>query len=114
MLRFSTAVHGVCQNQGTVTMKLTEKDGTVRFQVHAKPRARKSAIVGAREDGSLEVALAAPPVDGAANSELVRVLAAALGVGRRSVEIVRGETAQKKLVEVAGLSVEEVLGRLIP
>ena len=97
-----------------MTIKLSENNGAVRFEVHAKPRAKKSRIVGPRGD-ALEVALAAPPVDGAANEELVRVLARALGVPRRSVWIVRGETSQKKLVAVelaAGLDAEEVLSRL--
>jgi len=35
-----------------------------------KPRASKSRILGVRE-GMLEVALAAPPVDGEANAELI-------------------------------------------
>ena len=99
-----------------MTIKLSEKDGTIRFEVHAKPRAKKSRIVGPRGD-SLEVALAAPPVDGAANEELVRVLAEALDVPRRNVQILRGETSQKKLVGVdlgAGLDAEAMLSRLIP
>lgn len=99
-----------------MTIKLSEKDGTIRFEVHAKPRAKKSRIVGPRGD-ALEVAIAAPPVDGAANEELVKVLAKALDVPRRSVRIVRGETSQKKLVAVeldAGLDAEALLARLTP
>lgn len=98
-----------------MTIKLIEKDGRVRFEVHAKPRAKKSRIVGPRGD-AVEVALAAPPVDGAANEELVRVLAAALDLPRRSVSIVRGETSQKKLVAVepGGLDLATLLARLTP
>lgn len=98
-----------------MTIKLSEKDGSLRFEVHAKPRAKKSRIVGPRGD-AVEVALAAPPVDGAANEELVRVLAEALGVPRRNVTIVRGETSQKKLVAVdpAGQSAADLLARLMP
>ena len=99
-----------------MTIKLSEKDGTIRFEVHAKPRAKKSRIVGPRGD-ALEVALAAPPVDGAANEELVRILAKTLDVARRNVHIVRGETSQKKLVAVdlaAGLDREAMLSRLTP
>ncbi len=99
-----------------MTIKLSEKDGTLRFEVHAKPRAKKSRIVGPRGD-ALEVALAAPPVDGAANEELVRILAKALEIPRRNVQIVRGETSQKKLVAVdlaAGLDRETMLSRLTP
>jgi uncharacterized protein (TIGR00251 family) len=96
-----------------VDLKLIEKDGVVRLQIHAKPRAKKSRVVRVREDGSLEVALAAPPVDGAANEELVRVLARALDVARRSVEIVRGQTAHTKLVAIEGLAAGEAARRLM-
>jgi len=92
-------------------MKLLEKDGRVRFEVHAKPRAKKSRIVGERGD-AVEVALAAPPVDGAANEELVRFVAKVLGIPKRGVELVRGETSREKLLAIAGLSVQEVEARL--
>jgi uncharacterized protein len=79
----------------------------------AKPRSKKSRIVGTRGD-AVEISLAAPPVDGAANEELVRVLAAALGVPKRSIAIVRGDTSQRKLVEVSGIGAEEARTRLVP
>jgi uncharacterized protein (TIGR00251 family) len=79
--------------------------------VHAKPRAKKSRIGGARGK-ALEVAVAAPPVDGAANDELVRTLAEALCLPRRDVRIVRGEGSRSKVVEVRGLGVDEVRARL--
>jgi hypothetical protein len=60
----------------------------------------------------LLVDLAAPPVDGAANAELVEVLAAALGVPRRDVTLVRGDTGRTKLVEVRGIAADEVRRRL--
>ncbi len=90
---------------------MNKSDGTVRFEVWAKPRAKKSRIIGARGD-ALEVALAAPPVDGAANDELVRVLSEALGIPKRSVEIVRGTSSQKKLVAVTAVTPEVILARL--
>ncbi len=92
-------------------MKLLEKDGAVRFEVYAKPRAKKSKVVGARGD-AVEVALAAPPVDGAANEELVRLLAQVLSLAKRDVKLVRGETSREKLLAVRGLSVTEVEARL--
>jgi uncharacterized protein (TIGR00251 family) len=94
-----------------VTIKLSEKDGWLRFEVHAKPRAKKSRIVGPRGE-AVEVALAAPPVDGAANEELLRVLAKTLGVAKQSIQLVRGETSHKKLVAVAGLAAPELLALL--
>jgi uncharacterized protein (TIGR00251 family) len=94
-------------------VKLSEKDGAVRFEVRAKPRASKSRVLGWKGD-ALEVSLAAPPVDGAANEELVRVLADALGVARRQIAIARGEGSRTKLVEVSGASLDQVRSRLDP
>ena len=83
----------------------------MKIEVHAKPRAKKSRILGWK--GSLlEVALAAPPVDGAANEELVRLLADVLGVPKRRIVLVRGEGARTKLVEVDGLDADAARTRL--
>ena len=87
------------------------RGGAVRFGVHASPRARVSAVTAFRA-GAVVVRLAAPPVDGAANAELVDMLAEALGVAKRDVSVVRGETARHKLVEVRGLGADEVRQRL--
>jgi uncharacterized protein len=83
----------------------------VTFEVRAKPNAKKSVIVGVRE-GALEVRVAAPPVDGAANGELVEVLASALGVPRRDVHLVHGTSSRMKRLLIRGLGVEEVRPRL--
>ena len=93
-------------------VKLTVKGDAVRFEVHARPRAKKSQLMGVRE-GRLDVSLAAPPVDGAANAELVRTLAKVLGVPRSRVQVVRGEASRTKLVEVQGLDENEVRTRLL-
>ena len=87
------------------------REGGVRFEVLAKPRSRASRVMGVRES-ALVVQLAAPPVDGAANAELVEALAAALSVPRRDVVLVRGESSRTKLVEVRGLAVDDVRARL--
>jgi uncharacterized protein (TIGR00251 family) len=84
----------------------------LRFDVHAKPRSKKSRLGGARPDGSLEIFLAAPPVDGAANEELVRFLASELGIPKRNVEIVRGETSHRKLVVVRGVAIGDLLEKI--
>jgi uncharacterized protein len=92
-------------------MKLVDIEGGVRFEVWAKPRAKKSRVVGARGD-AVEISLAAPPVDGAANEELVRMLACVLDVPKRAVTLLRGETSQRKLVEITGISADEARRRL--
>lgn len=87
------------------------RDGSVTFDVWAKPNARKSAVTGVR-GGALEVRLAAPPVDGAANDELVAFLAALLRVAERQVRLVRGASARTKSIEVQGLGLDEARARL--
>src|SRR5262245_25670347 len=74
----------------------------VVLSVRVIPRASRSAIDGSRA-GALLVRLKAPPVDGAANAELIRVIAAALGVPARTVAIVSGEHARQKRVAVEGI-----------
>jgi uncharacterized protein (TIGR00251 family) len=94
-------------------LTVVAKDGELRFEVHAKPRAKRTSIIGVRaHDGALEVALAAPPVDGAANVELVKLLARALGVPKANLRIVRGEGAHTKLVAVIGLDARDFHARL--
>ena len=72
------------------------------LSVRVIPRAKRSEIVGMRGDAWL-VRLQAPPVEGAANEELIEVLARTLGVPRRDVTIVSGGRSREKRVRVAGL-----------
>lgn len=72
------------------------------LEVRVIPRAGRSGIAGVR-DGALLVKLAAAPVDGAANAELIAVLAEVLGLPKRSIEIVSGERSRSKRVRVAGV-----------
>jgi uncharacterized protein (TIGR00251 family) len=74
---------------------------TGRVVVHVQPRARRTEVVGPFGD-AVKVRLAAPPVDGAANAELVRFVAERLGVARASVRVVTGAAARRKVVEVDG------------
>lgn len=83
------------------------KDGILSFQVRVVPRASRSEIVG-EHDGALRVRIAAPPVDGAANEELVRLLSRALGLSRSAIEISAGHSARLKTVRVAGGSASDL------
>lgn len=75
------------------------------------PRAGRSGIAGVR-DGALLVRLAAAPVDGAANAELIEVLAKALDLPKRSIQIVSGDRSRSKRVRVAGMDAQSVLSAL--
>ena len=81
---------------------ITDRAGAVRFAVHARPSAPKTRVLGVRE-GALQVAIAAPPVDGEANAELARSLARVFGVRVRDVEVVAGQSGKRKVVEVRGI-----------
>lgn len=82
------------------------------IKVLARPRAKRSAI-GPLDDSGLVVHLAAPPVDGAANEELISVLAKALGVTKRDVTITRGTSGRIKFVQIAGMDQDECQRRLV-
>jgi len=71
------------------------------------PRASKSGIAGTR-DGALLVRLNSPPVEGAANSELIQVISDALGVPKRSISIVSGQRSRLKRIRIDGVTEESV------
>jgi hypothetical protein len=90
---------------------VTSRAGAVRFSVHVKPRASREKVIGVKE-GALELSVTAAPVDGQANDAVVRALATALGVPRRSVTLVAGDTGRTKVIEVAGMTADQVILRL--
>ena len=80
---------------------------SVEFKVRVIPRASRTEIVGAIE-GALKVRLKAPPVDGAANEELIKFLAKALRVSKTNIEIITGQTSKIKRLRVAGATVADL------
>lgn len=76
--------------------------------VRVIPRSSRNAL--AWEQGTLKARLTAPPVDGAA--ALINLLAQRLSIPRRSISIVRGETARQKTLAIADLTLDEVERRL--
>jgi uncharacterized protein (TIGR00251 family) len=77
------------------------------IDVRVIPRARRDEIGGER-GGRLLIRLTAPPVDGAANAALCRLVARRAGVPSRRVSIVRGQTSRDKVVRVEGVSAAEL------
>ena len=73
-------------------LHITEQKGAVTFEVRVAPRASRETILGVHA-GALKIALTAPPVEGAANEALAKLLAKRLGVPRGQVTLVRGERA---------------------
>ena len=80
--------------------------------VRVQPRAKRSEVVGER-DGAVVIRIAAPPVDGKANAALCRFVAEAVGVPRRAVTVVRGESARDKVLRIDGLAEADVRRALL-
>jgi len=78
----------------------------VTLAVWVIPGAARSECAGVA-DGRLRIRLAAPAREGRANQELVRFVARQLGVARKQVTVLAGSTGRRKLVNVAGISVEQ-------
>lgn len=79
--------------------------------IYVQPRAAKTEVAGLHGD-AIKIRLKAPPVEGAANDELVRFLAKKLGVPRLAVQIVGGATSRSKRVSVDGIELREAMNRL--
>jgi uncharacterized protein (TIGR00251 family) len=81
-------------------LEIHERSGAVRIAVKVQARSSRDEIVGVLA-GALKVKLTAPPVDGAANEALIELLSSELGVPKRRISIVGGETSKSKLIEIA-------------
>lgn len=84
-------------------MEITEKDGGITFTVRVVPRASRSEIVG-EHDGVLKFRIASPPVDGAANTELIKVLSKTFGVSKSDIEIIGGQNSKNKRIKINNLT----------
>ncbi len=74
----------------------------VRIRVRVQPRASRTALVGEHGD-AWKVRVAAPPVEGAANRELIRFLAKRLGVPPSRLRVASGERSRTKVMEIEGV-----------
>lgn len=84
-------------------IRYVETRGALVFQVQVVPRASRSEIVG-EHNGALRVRIAAPPVDGAANEELIRTLARAFKIRQQDIGIVSGHRSKLKQVSAKNVT----------
>jgi len=96
-----------------VKESISPPSGEAKISLHVYPNAPRNQLVGFSE-GVLGVKVAAPPVKGQANRELVAFLSQVLGVDKSNLAILKGHTSRNKLISVSGLSREEVMRRLSP
>jgi len=92
-------------------LELELGEGSVAFSVRVAPRANRVRAMGVH-DGALKLALTKPPVDGAANAALVKLLSKILGVAKGRVRIAHGERARTKHIVIETDAPKEVASRL--
>ncbi len=81
--------------------------------MRVQPRASREGLAGVRE-GALVVRLTAPPVEGAANAALLKLLGKALGLPPSALELLRGQSGRDKLVLARGLDAAAARAALQP
>jgi uncharacterized protein len=79
----------------------------VELLLQIQPRASRTRIVG-EHGGALKIQIAAPPVDGAANAELIAFLSETFGIPKKQVDLVAGDAGRKKRVRLWGVDVAGV------
>ena len=77
--------------------------GGIVIEVKVEPRSSKKGISGLMGD-VVKVKLTAPPVDGAANEQLIEILSEATGIKRSAISIIRGASAKRKTIEIRGIA----------
>jgi uncharacterized protein YggU (UPF0235/DUF167 family) len=82
----------------------------MRLSVRVIPRSNKNTLLWVQ--GTLKVWLTAAPVDGAANEMLIVLLAERLGLPKHNISIVYGPTGRQKIVEIVGMTPQEVEQKL--
>lgn len=82
-----------------------------RLEIRLKPRAKNDRLAVTAE-GTVDIAVTSPPVEGKANEHLVKLLAKKLGVPRTSVTLIRGGHSKNKVVAIEGVNTEEAMKRL--
>ncbi len=93
-------------------IEIRESEDGVTFSVRVIPRASRTEIAG-EIGGAVRVRVSSPPVDGAANDVLIRLIAKRLSVPRSAVEIVSGSASRTKLVRVSGVTTERLRDALL-
>jgi uncharacterized protein (TIGR00251 family) len=88
-----------------------DRDGNVELRLYCQPRASKTEIVGLHGD-AIKVRLAAPPVEGQANTKLCQFLSKFFGVPRQDVQILAGEGARQKRVLIKGKTAQDIQDQL--
>jgi len=80
---------------------------SARVTVYVQPSAKRTEIAG-RHGTDLKIRVAAPPIEQAANEALLAFVALKLGVRQRSVRLIAGATNRRKVLEIEGITAEQI------
>ena len=83
----------------------------MKISLRVQPNASRNELVDFT-NGVLKVKVAAPPVKGKANEELIVFLSEILGISKGSLSIITVHTSRSKVVAIDGLSQDEIIRRL--
>jgi uncharacterized protein (TIGR00251 family) len=84
---------------------------SLRIRLHVQPRASRTEVAGVHGD-ALRVRVAAPPVEGEANQELLRFLAKKLRLPKSDLQLVHGESGRTKVIEIRNATRDQVVTAL--
>jgi uncharacterized protein len=93
------------------SLNMTEHPDGIRVRLKVVPGASRERVVGVLGD-ALKVAVAKPPEGGAANRAMVQLLAQALDIPPRQIEVISGHTSARKVVLISGIALDDLRGRL--
>jgi uncharacterized protein len=91
---------------------LTIKSGCVELTISVVPRSSRCEIAGIHNN-SLRIKLTSPPVDNEANKQCCEFIAKQMGIARRQVAIIRGQTSRHKVLRIEGVVEQEVQEKLL-
>ena len=75
----------------------------ITIEVKVEPRSAQKVIAGVMDNNVLKVKLTSPPVEGAANEQLIEIIAEELKVKRAQVKVIRGHSSKRKVLEISGI-----------
>jgi uncharacterized protein (TIGR00251 family) len=84
-------------------LNLRETPSGLAISVQLTPRSSRNKILKIH-DGALKIAIQAPPVDGAANDELIRFLAKTFSLPKSNIQITSGHTGKRKVLALNGIT----------
>jgi uncharacterized protein (TIGR00251 family) len=109
MMRGNTYEEKLCM----ASLCRKDKSGQpVKITLQVRPNAARNEITEFT-NGVLQVRVAAPPIKGKANKELLTFLGQKLRVSKSALEIIRGTTSQHKVIAINGLTQQEIRERLL-